>query len=163
MNPSEKRNKDYRNFMKTIRSKFTLEQLSEYKFVEVRTDTTDMVIDGATVYKINISEKAKETYLLIVGDLQLKSSLIRQIDPAYKIDKVIKEQYDFLERIKAKENAKIIESQENIFHDEEFDELKNIESSDSDDEGTYISGIAKTSETNNPNTSISTSSCEMNT
>ena len=132
-NPTENRNKHYRNFMKSLRDKFTLEQQSNIKFFEVRKEATDMIIDNAIVYRIKISDKCDDTYLLIIGDLQLKSGLIRQIDPSYNVDQVIKEQYDFLERIKAKENAKILEAQENIIHDEEFDELEDIGLSDDDD------------------------------
>ena len=125
MYPNEKRNKYFRNFMKDIRTKFTLEPRTEIKYVEVKAETTAMIIDNAGVYKINLPFKTNDTYFLIIGDLQLKSGLIRQIDPAYKADKVIKEQSEFLERIKAKENAKIKEADENILG-EEFDDTDQL-------------------------------------
>ena len=136
-NPKPERNKFYRNFMKDLRAKFTLEPQDKFKFMEVKKDTTLMVVDGTMVYKIVMPAKTKETYLLVVGDLDMKSRLIRRIDPNYKSEKVFQEQNEFLERIKAKENAKIKAVPEDLI-DEEFDELDELGFSDSDDDGLEI-------------------------
>ncbi|AUL78934.3 hypothetical protein QJ857_gp1225 [Tupanvirus soda lake] len=150
-------NKYFRNFMKDIRSKFSLKEEPEIKYFEVKAETTDMVIDGVRAYRISMPENTKETYFLLIGDLQMKSGLIRQIDPAYKADKVFKEQHDFLERIKAKENAKTTELTEDLLEDEdEFDDLDELgisddESNSSDEESVpkLINNETKEIEVNN--------------
>lgn len=106
-NAEIKRNKFYRNFMKDIKSKFNLSHQQQFKYLEVRVNTEDMVIENTIVYSITIP---KETYMLVVGDLQVKSGLIRRIDPSYNIESVIEEQTEFMERIREKEaNAENIE------------------------------------------------------
>jgi hypothetical protein len=90
-------NKFFRNFMKDIKGKFKLEFQDKYDFCEFRKDATDMVIDNVDIYKINIS--TKETHYLIIGDLQMKSMLIRQIDPSYEIDHTTDEHNSFIEKI----------------------------------------------------------------
>ena len=132
-----KGNKFFRNFMKDLRAKFTLLPEEKYKFFEVKAETTDMVIDSTTIYKIIMPNKTKETYLLVIGDLQMKSRLMRQIDPNYKSEKVLEEQNEFLERIQAKENAKVRAVSEQLI-DEEFDELNELGLSDSDDDNDEI-------------------------
>ena len=118
-------NKYFRNFMKDIRSKFTLVERPEYKFFEAKVDSSNMIIDGVKTYQLTMPANTQETYLLLLGDLQMKSGLIRQIDPAYQSEDVLKEQYDFLEKIKAREDAKTFESNANIL-DDEFDELDEL-------------------------------------
>ena len=125
-------NKYHRNFMKDLRSKFILEQKDKFKYVEVKAETTDMVIDNSRVYQITMPPKTTNVYLLIVGDLELKSKLLRQIDPNYKSEQVFDDHSEFLERIKAKENAKVKESAEDLI-DEEFDELEELGISDEDE------------------------------
>ncbi|QGR54153.1 hypothetical protein [Moumouvirus maliensis] len=125
----KERNKYYRNFMSDIKSKFVLKLQSDFNFFEVKHETTDMVITDSIVYEIIISQNTKEKYYLIIGDLQMKSGIIRRIDPAYKFDNVLKEQNDFLERIKAKEQTKINEYPEDL----DFDLSDDI-SSESDNE-----------------------------
>ena len=127
-----KGNKFFRNFMKDLRSKFILEEKPEYKFFEVKAETTDMVISNVKTYRIVMPPNTKETYLLIIGDLQMKTGLIRQIDPAYKIDKVLKEQNDFLEQIKAKEKSKTTILSENLL-EEETDDLDQLGISNKED------------------------------
>lgn len=100
-------NKYYRNFMRDLKSKFALVEQPEFRYFEAKVESADMVIDHARVYKISMPDNVKESYLLVIGDLTMKSGLIRQIDPTYRGDKVVKEQSDFLERIMAKENTKI--------------------------------------------------------
>jgi hypothetical protein len=147
---SEQGNKYYRNFMKDLRSKFTLIEQTDYRYFEVKSNQTDMVIDGARVYKLAMPEctdntKGKGTYFLILGDLTMKSGLIKQIDPSYHADKVIKSQNEFLERIKAKENSKITAMEADLIEDEFNDKdmlgiseeklsKSNNESDESDDE-----------------------------
>lgn len=124
-------NKFYRNFMKDIKSKFSIEEQADYFYFEVKSNVTDMVITKAKVYKIILpsTKKMNELYMLIVGDLQMKSDLIRQIDPLYKNENIAKHQNDFLDRIRAIEQLKTMESPENLIEDEidELDELDDLE------------------------------------
>ncbi|QTF49528.1 hypothetical protein qu_637 [Acanthamoeba polyphaga mimivirus] len=106
----KEKNKYYRNFMKDIKSKFSLKLRPENNYFEVKAETTDMIIEHSVVYEIVMVPPTKETYLLVIGDLQMKSSYLRQIDPQYKMDAVLKEQTEFMERIKAKEQLKIHQS-----------------------------------------------------
>ena len=99
-----KENKYLRKFMTNIRSKFIMEEQMGYKYFEVKYETTDMVINNAKVHKFAM----KGTCFIIIGDLQMKSKLALEIDPAYKVDSVLKEQSDFLERIKAKEEKNTV-------------------------------------------------------
>ena len=107
-------NKYYRNFMSDIKNKFSLEEKPEFYYFEVKVNVTEMVISDARVYKLLMSSNAKEIYMLIIGDLQMKTSLIRNIDPMYKSENFIRDQDDFLERIKAAENLKTTETSENL-------------------------------------------------
>ena len=111
-------NKFYRNFMKDIKGKFSFQEQSEFYFFEVQVNSTEMVIANAKVQKFVMPANTKETYMLIIGDLQMKSSLIKQIDPAYRSDNVFRDQRDFLERIKASEKVKTMESPEDLIEDE---------------------------------------------
>lgn len=131
-NPKPERNKFYRNFMKDLKGKFSLEKQDKFKFLEVRAETTDMVIVNAEIYKIGMPVNTKVSYFIVIGDLQLKTGLIKQIDPNYNMASVLKEQNDFLERIKAKENAKIKEVEEEIL-DEEFNDFDELGISDEED------------------------------
>ncbi len=99
-------NKFYRNFMKDMRAKFTLIDQPSYYYFEVKSDATDMVVDGVKTYRIDIPGKSNDIYLLLIGDLQIKRGLIKQIDPAYQSDQTMEEQNDFLKRILEKENIK---------------------------------------------------------
>jgi len=118
-------NKYFRNFMKDIKSKFILNEKAEFKYFEVKAEATDMIIENVKTYQIVMPNNVKEIYFLVIGDLQMKSALIRRIDPAYKADKIFQEQNDFLERIQAKENSKIMELSE---------ELDDLEEDDLDEE-----------------------------
>lgn len=115
-------NKYFRNFMKDIRSKFVLREIPDYKYFEVKAQITDMVIDNVKTYELIMPDSIKEKYLLLLGDLQMKSGLIKQIDPSYGGDKVLQEQSDFLNRIKAKENIKTNEISEDIL-DKDFTDI----------------------------------------
>lgn len=132
----EKKNKYFRNFMKDIQNKFCLEEITDFNFFEVKADTTDMVIENVKVYKISLPSYIKEIQLLVVGDIQMKNDLIRQIDPSYKADEVLKKHNDFLDRIKSKEKNITTEYMENSIIDEsdedKSDELNELEISDSD-------------------------------
>ncbi|AEQ60803.1 hypothetical protein [Acanthamoeba polyphaga mimivirus] len=116
----KEKNKYYRNFMKDIKSKFSLKLRPENNYFEVKAETTDMIIEHSVVYEIVMVPPTKETYLLIIGDLQMKSSYLRQIDPQYKMDAVLKEQTEFMERIKAKEQLKIHQSPDNKLEPEDM-------------------------------------------
>ncbi|AHA45241.1 hypothetical protein HIRU_S335 [Hirudovirus strain Sangsue] len=116
----KEKNKYYRNFMKDIKSKFSLKLRPENNYFEVKAETTDMIIEHSVVYEIVMVPPTKETYLLVIGDLQMKSSYLRQIDPQYKMDAVLKEQTEFMERIKAKEQLKIHQSPDNKLEPEDM-------------------------------------------
>ncbi|AAV50867.1 hypothetical protein [Acanthamoeba castellanii mimivirus] len=116
----KEKNKYYRNFMKDIKSKFSLKLRPENNYFEVKAETTDMIIEHSVVYEIVMVPPTKETYLLVIGDLQMKSSYLRQIDPQYKMDAVLKEQTEFMERIKAKEQLKIHQSPNNKLEPEDM-------------------------------------------
>ncbi len=119
-NKKKEKNKYYRNFMKDIKSKFSLKLRPENNYFEVKAETTDMIIEHSVVYEIVMVPPTKETYLLVIGDLQMKSSYLRQIDPQYKMDAVLKEQTEFMERIKAKEQLKIHQSPDNKLEPEDM-------------------------------------------
>lgn len=111
-------NKYFRRFFEDIRSQFKLEPLKEYLYCEVVTQTTEMVITNSLVYEIKMPLEIKNKYLLIVGDLQMKSKLISQIDPGYKSDISVKHQNDFLEQILSKEKNKVKKSEEDVIEEE---------------------------------------------
>ncbi len=100
------KNKYYRNCWADFNDKFVLIEQPDYKYLEIKVDAAEMVIDNARVYKLSMPATVKEIYYLVVGDLQTKSSLIRHIDPNYKSEKVFKDHEEFMERIKANENVK---------------------------------------------------------
>jgi hypothetical protein len=95
-------NKYHRHFIRDLKNKFILHKKDEFKYFETKAETTFMVIDKLKVYQIDIPLKdtMKETYWLIVGDLKLKSAIIKDLDPSYKMDKIIEEQAEFMGKIK---------------------------------------------------------------
>ena len=100
-------NKMCRNYLADLRSKtgFKLTEDPDIQYFEVLVNSTSMVIEDAKMYTLTLSSEAKETILIIIGDLAMKSAVIRRIDPAYKVDKVFKEQTEFLDRIRAREDT----------------------------------------------------------
>ena len=127
-------NKYFRSFMKDIRSRFVLENQENYQYFDIKFDATDMVIPGVKVYRIIIPNKV---YLLLVGDLQIKRGLIKQIDPTYQSDQTIDEQNDFFKKILEKDNIQPIE----------IDDAQPITDNDDDD----AQQITETNETNEKN------------
>jgi hypothetical protein len=127
------RNKFHRNFMADLHSRFgeKIVEMPDFKFVELRKNSTDMVIEHADIYKINLG--TKETYLLVVGDLNMKRDVARKIDPGFESEKIHDEYEDFLNRIKAKEATKISMSDADILEDN-FDNPEDLDMEDSDDE-----------------------------
>lgn len=115
-------NRFYRSFMKDLRSKFSLIPIEGVKYFEVKMESTAMLIENATVYKLVMPASTPDIYILVVGDLQMKSQVLRRIDPAYGADRVFQEHSDFLERIKAQENTKITEYKEDLL-EKEFSDL----------------------------------------
>ena len=101
-----KGNKFFRNFMKDLQSKFQTEPLTQYRYLEVKADATMMVIDNVKLFRIVMPTNTRYHYLLAIGDLQLKSGLMRQIDPAYHTDQATNDYTDFLVD-QSKENAQI--------------------------------------------------------
>lgn len=99
------RNKYHRNFMSDLKSKFDLGNRLNFKYLELRMETADAIIVDTEVFEIKIPGQ-KERYFIIIGDLQMKRELINQIDPSYGSEKVIEEQLDFVERLKANESEK---------------------------------------------------------
>lgn len=140
---NEGKNKHHRNFMKDLRSKFNLIPISDAKYFEVKMESSSMIIEDATVHKLIMPSNVTDTYLLIIGDLQMKTAVLRKIDPTYGTDKLLQDRTDFLERIKAKENAKITEHKEDVL-DEEFDDLDALGISSEEDEVIPESVIVET-------------------
>ncbi len=101
---SQNDNRYYRRFMDDIKKKFNLKKGNKYRYFEIKSSTTDFVIENPKTYIINISNDHNINYLLVIGDLILKSKLILKIDPGYKSEKVYKEHNEFFNRIKEKEN-----------------------------------------------------------
>lgn len=86
-------NKYFRGFMQEIKSHCHLNFQTQYKFAEFRVDSTDMVIDDVDIYKL------KDNLFLVIGDFQMKSSVIRQLDPTYDADTVAETNQDFLSKV----------------------------------------------------------------
>ena len=145
-------NKYFRKFIKDMITSFKLDTQRQYRYFEVRVQSTDMVIDNANVHKITINAqkeeiipakpkplnnkkigktvphrepnkpqfskkigtRAKYEYYLIVGDIQMKSGLIRQIDPNYKPEKAYQDYSEFMERIKNQEGVKTTVTKEDV-------------------------------------------------
>ncbi len=118
-------NKFYRKFMKDIKEKFTLLPEPDIKYLEVKAETTDMVIDNSIAYRIIMPDIIREHYIMFIGHLQMKSGLLREIDPTYGFDKVSREHSDLLDRIKAKEDSKTTEYDDKYL-EEEFDDLEEL-------------------------------------
>jgi NACalpha-BTF3-like transcription factor len=104
---AKQRNKHHRNFISELHDKFgsKMEELSDFKFVEVRKNSSDMVIEHADVYKIDLG--STDTYLLVIGDINMKRDVAKQIDPGFESEKLLDEYDDFLQRIKAKEGTEV--------------------------------------------------------
>jgi hypothetical protein len=130
-----KRNKFYRNFMKDLRSKFKLSEVPDTKYFEVKMESTPMIIEDAKVYNLEMPENTPYSYLLVVGDLQMKSAVLRQIDPAYQSDIIMRDQMDFLERIRAKDKSLTTEHSEDML-DNELDDVDQLGLSEEDDPDT---------------------------
>ena len=128
-------NKHNKKFLMEIYNKYTMELQSQYKYVEVKIGATCLVIDTANIYKINLPH-TKEYCLLIAGDLQMKSGLIKQIDPNYGAEEVIEEQAKFADKIQEKEKLSRNKNRQNIESESIPDFIKQnagiIESPDSD-------------------------------
>lgn len=123
-------NKHLRNFIADVQKKFYLEPLKDYKYFDIKSNTTMMIIEQARVYRIVLPDCIKDIYHVIVGDLQLKSALVQKIDPGYDSSELYKAHTDFIERIKAKENAKISEHNPDTLEKEDFIEAENQLSED---------------------------------
>lgn len=101
---SQNDNRYYRRFMDDIKKKFSLRKENMYRYFEIKSSSTDFVIENPKTYIINLSNDSNINYLLVIGDLMLKSKLILKIDPGYKSEKIYKEHNEFFNRIKEKEN-----------------------------------------------------------
>jgi len=100
-------NKYHRNFLTEIVSKFKLVQETKYRYLEIKIDATPMVIDKVGVFRIlgTFGKDQTTDHILIVGDLQMKSTLIKQIDPNHGAEDVIKNQTEFAESVRDKVDA----------------------------------------------------------
>ena len=116
--PVDKKNKNYRNFMKDIKSKFVLKPITEYGYFIALEGTTNFIVVAPIVSEIIMPPLSKNRYFLIEGDIQSKWDVIKQIDPTYKAEKILKSRDDFLERIKAKENTIAKKSLSNVIENE---------------------------------------------
>ena len=98
-NNEYKTNKFYRRFINDIQKNFILEGEKIYKYFEIKVETTSLIIENPKIYYCIFESKK---YLMIVGDLKMKSKLLQEKDPSYKIDKTIKDNEEFLEKINIK-------------------------------------------------------------
>lgn len=96
-----KENKYIRTLIKDLKKKFILEKIQNIKYIELTVETCPMVIENPRVYIIN-----NKNFYLILGDMMTKSNIIKQIDPAYKVDELFDAQNEFMERIKVVEDSK---------------------------------------------------------
>ena len=112
-------NKYFRNFMKDL-AKFKLEPVTNIKYFEVKTNRTKMVVEDPKVFDITV-KLSKFTYRMFIGDLQMKSHVMKRIDPTIEMSNIVDDHNDFLERIKADKSVN------KIIHDDDSD-------SDSDNE-----------------------------
>src|ERR1700733_5067989 len=110
-------NKNCRNCISDMKSKFGYERLTQYRYLEIRVSTTYMVIDNAKIYKLNIQAEKNKFYLLIIGDIQLKSKLIETIDPNYKPDRIYQEHAEFMKRMEANKETIVTKLDEDIDND----------------------------------------------
>lgn len=86
-------------FINNIKRKFNIEELTNIRYVETRSTNAYMVINPVNVYKILLSESSPDHVYIFHGDLQMKKDYIKIIDPAYNMQEIIDEQYEFMKRI----------------------------------------------------------------
>lgn len=98
----KRRNKYYRRILKDLKKKLEIKKELSYIYCETKVGTTFMVIENPEIYLL---EKF-DNRIIIFGDLLLKSSLIRKLDPKYEADKIYKEQREFLDRIQNNKSEK---------------------------------------------------------
>ena len=108
-------NKYHRHFITDLHSKHKLQQYSQFAYLEIKVDASFMVIETPGVFKIRVTpglcsgaNRSTVTHIdhdiLIVGDLQMKSDVIKQIDPNYGAIDVLREQEKFMNQIKEKDD-----------------------------------------------------------
>lgn len=73
-------NKHGRNFMEVLSRKIGLTNANNYSALEIKYGATDMIIEYANIYEINMSNN-KERYLLIHGDIDPKSKIVDKLNP----------------------------------------------------------------------------------
>lgn len=98
-------NKYNRNLMKDLKNKFNLVKQGEYKYFEIKIDTTPMVVCDPIVYIISMPDNYEKKLYLVEGNLVMKNKVIRDIDPSYKMDDVVEEQLEHMEMIKSMEDC----------------------------------------------------------
>lgn len=100
----EKGNKYLRKTVKDIKSNYKLEKW-DYKYFEVKVETSYMVIENVQLYRILIPNNIDFVHLLIIGELQMKNELIKRIDPTHQMEKIFGEQNDIIGKIIENENS----------------------------------------------------------
>jgi len=90
-------NKYFRGFMQEIKSRYRLDFQDQYKFAEFKVESTDMIIDDVDIYKV------KSNLFLIIGDFQMKSSVVRQLDPSFDAETATETHQKFMNSIKTDE------------------------------------------------------------
>lgn len=120
-NEQKRPNKAIRKFKadleKMFKTKFSLNECPDLKYFEFKMDTAEMVVEDGKIYKIS-NEINDHFYYVIIGDLMMKSQMLRNIDPTYNMDKSFFEQTEFLERINAQNKLTVKESEEEIVPEE---------------------------------------------
>jgi hypothetical protein len=108
----EKGNKYLRKTLRDIRANYKLEKW-DYKYFEVKVETSYMVIENVQIYYIFSSTNTGTIFLLLVGDLQMKNGIIRRLDPMYQTEQILGEHNSFYEKIIGKEDTKMSDSSRN--------------------------------------------------
>lgn len=98
-----KGNSHHRNALKDLAAKFPLYQDIAYRYLEVKVNRTQMVIDKVGVFYLEVS--STDRYMLVIGDLQMKSSLIKQIDPNYGAEDALKGHTEFADQVRSQVEA----------------------------------------------------------
>jgi hypothetical protein len=94
-------NKYHRKFLKDITNRFAMDQYIQYKYLELKVDSSYMIIENPGVFRLNVTTDS--VYIMIVGDLQLKRDVLKQIDPNYGAMDVLKDQEEFMQQIQTNE------------------------------------------------------------
>lgn len=107
-NQSQTGNRHVRKF-RTGLKKLKPERVTDIAYFEILPETTEMVVEVTESYVIKIPTTPERYYHIFFGELVVKSELLNKIDPQRDVEQNLREQSEFLERIKAMDNVKVRE------------------------------------------------------